>query len=222
MTNFAFSKIKVEHLYNALEELVMIKSILRNYAPDYLIESDQEKNEIIKTLKKTAKYLLPLYEELGLCQESTPELPDLDSKKNLNKSNYSNNQNSSQIIDSNVKLLEIIQQDYIFVSSNTIKKKLKLLGIDSNKIIVAGGPINLDDLKIINPNIPTAVLQGYQKKIDGVYEELKNAFRSGKKIYFAVGVQEDSDKILINRVTEIEQKVQGKLNILYIKNWEKL
>jgi hypothetical protein len=197
-------------MWNALEELLALRGILRPFAPDFKSTNDTDQKTILRALKRMGKFLIPIFEEIGLCHEvsSTPS-------SNVSGQNI-------LTIENGVDLINQIGSNFIFIGANAVKKKLKNLGIEANKIIVAGGPMHIDDLRAINPNIPDVGIQSYQKKIEKVMEELSMAVKSGTPIMVAFALQDENDKLIQNRLVEIEQKINGKMTILWVKSWEKI
>jgi hypothetical protein len=229
-TDFTITKKQVEHLRDAIEELLFLRSLLRKYTPDYQIEDNTDKKEMMRLIKKSAKYLIPLFEELGLCTENKPDIskilspemhPKIDVNIPIQPEQVVKNKEFPQV-ESGIEILNLIGENYIFISTNTAKKKLKNLGIDANKTIVAGGPINPEDLKELNPKMPESAIQGYMKKIETVLEQLDKAFITGKKVIYAMSPKDPTDQMNAKRLFSIEQKLGKKFEIIIVKDWDKV
>lgn len=203
------TKTTAEQIMLSIEELMEMRAILRKYAPEFKIIEAQDERSMIKMIKRVGKWLLPLFEQQGLCGEPQGI-------------HVSSDVASGQSLDSGIALLEHVADSILFIGSNAVKKKLKGLGIEPNIIITAGGPINIDDLKKINPNIPAAALEGYQKKIDAVITELTKAAKTGKPIVFVMAPDEETDKLLESRLPELEKKLEIKFKRLFVKSWDKI
>ena len=54
----------------------------------------------------------------------------------------------------------------IITTKSNFKKALTKLGVDAQHIIVAGVPLQAEDMKLINPRIPDAALKSVGKKIE--------------------------------------------------------
>lgn len=226
MTDFVITKTKAEQLRNAMDELLIIRNTLRKYIPEFKFDDSADKTELERSIKKVAKWLIPMFEELGLCQEMPPDLQALGIGGTTNGSSTcgadSKQITPPPVIESGINLIKLVDQDYIFIASNSVKKKLKNLGLEAIHIIVAGGPLTLEDMKELNPNIPDAALQNYGKKIDNLMGELKAAFSSGKKVYLAVNPQDPTDKLMIKRIPDLEKTLGHKFLPIVIKNWDKI
>lgn len=93
-----------------------------------------------------------------------------------------------------------LSQGFLFVTTkNNFKKVLVKLGIDVKQIVVAGVPLDIEDMKEINPNIPDAALNGISKKIEHVNNDIKR--KMGKM---------DLKKVLIVAEPDISGKILGK------------
>lgn len=71
------------------------------------------------------------------------------------------------------KVGELSQGFLIVTTKNNFKKTLVKLGIDVKQILVAGVPLDIEDMKEINPKIPEAALKGISKKIEHVNNDIK-------------------------------------------------
>jgi len=226
MTDLVFTKTKAEHLRNAMDELLLIRNVLRKYVPDYKIDNAADKTELDRAFKKMAKWLVPVFEELGLCQERAPDLQALGiespGKGAPMPGSMPSPASATQVIETGIQLIQIIDQDFVFIASNSVKKKLKNLGLDAQRIIVAGGPLTVEDMKELNPKIPDAALENYRKKLDNLLGELKTAFGTGKKVYIAINPQDPTDKLMLKRTPDLEHTLGAKLIPIVIKNWDKI
>lgn len=97
------------------------------------------------------------------------------------------------------KIKELSQGFLIITTKNNFKKTLVKLGIDVKQIVVAGVPLDIADMKEINPKIPEAALAGISKKIEHVNNDIK---RKMEKM--------DLKKILIIGEPDITGKILGK------------
>lgn len=61
----------------------------------------------------------------------------------------------------------------ILTSKNNLKKVFAKFGVDPQKIVVAGVPLEVGDMKILNPKIPEAALAGISKKIEHVKNDIQ-------------------------------------------------
>lgn len=61
----------------------------------------------------------------------------------------------------------------ILTSKNSFKKVFVKFGADPQRIVVAGVPLEVSDMKILNPKIPEAALAGVSKKIEHVKNDIQ-------------------------------------------------
>jgi hypothetical protein len=205
-----WTKESVENFRNTIEDLMMIRSILRHYSPDFNISNTIDAKQIKRLMKRAAKSLLPLFEIYKLYEEKVVD----SGQQSIN--------DSSNIIKTGIELIQTIGQDIVFVGSNNVKKILKNLGIDANKIIVAGGPMHINDLKELNPSITTEALENYQKKIQAVVNILKKTVESGKIIKFAMAIKDKNDQQIAIRMPEIEHQIGMSMPKIMVQTWDKI
>ncbi len=66
-----------------------------------------------------------------------------------------------------------ISQEFIFITTKSnFKKILVKMGVNVQHIIVAGVPLEAEDMKQINPKIPDAALKSINKKIEHVKNDI--------------------------------------------------
>ncbi|HML04192.1 MAG TPA: DUF2100 domain-containing protein [Methanobacterium sp.] len=92
----------------------------------------------------------------------------------------------------------------ILTSKNNFKKVFAKFGVDSQKIVVAGVPLEASDMKILNPKIPDAALAGISKKIEHVKNDIERKIESLNLKKILVIVESDkAGEILGKRSREI-------------------
>ena len=212
MSQLDYSKLKLgpedmQNIRDAIEYLMEIRGNLRQFSPDFTNIPAPMQKTLGKLVKKTAGNLIPLFEQLGLCN-----LPTMNEDTS----------NSEELLGSGVELLERVGSHYVFIGSNSIKKKLKSLGIEPFKIISAGGPLTIEEVKALNPKIPEKALQGIQKRIDNVFDEISKAFANQETIYFIQGLDEENDQMLADQLQMVEKKTDGTFSRLKINSWGNL
>lgn len=60
----------------------------------------------------------------------------------------------------------------IITSKGNFRKMISKFGVDPQRILVAGVPLEVEDMKIINPKIPEAALGAISKKIEHVKNDI--------------------------------------------------
>jgi hypothetical protein len=61
----------------------------------------------------------------------------------------------------------------ILTTKNSFKKTITKFGVDPQKIVVAGVPLDPDDMKILNPKLPETALNSIEKKITHVKNDIE-------------------------------------------------
>jgi hypothetical protein len=61
----------------------------------------------------------------------------------------------------------------ILTTKNSFKKTITKFGVDPQRIVVAGVPLDPEDMKILNPKIPEAALESIEKKIKHVKNDIE-------------------------------------------------
>jgi hypothetical protein len=93
-----------------------------------------------------------------------------------------------------------VSQNFIFLTTKgTFKKFLVKWGVDPQRIVVAGVPLQIEDMKILNPKIPDNALGPVKKKIKRVTNDIKR-----KKDVF------NTDEILVVVEDDAAGKILGK------------
>jgi hypothetical protein len=91
----------------------------------------------------------------------------------------------------------------ILTSKSNFKKILSKFNVDPQKIVVAGVPLTLDDMKKLNPQLPDHALASIEKKIDHVTNDIqrkKEQFNLDKIL--VVAEDDRTGQILIERAKE--------------------
>lgn len=92
----------------------------------------------------------------------------------------------------------------ILTSKNNFKKAIVKLGVDPQKVVVAGVPLNVEDMKILNPKIPKNALNPIEKKIEHVKNDIERKMEQFNLENIIVLVENDKPgEILGKRAEEI-------------------
>ncbi|MBI5679776.1 MAG: DUF2100 domain-containing protein [Methanobacterium sp.] len=92
----------------------------------------------------------------------------------------------------------------ILTSKNSFKKVFSKFGVDTQRIVVAGVPLEIEDMKILNPKIPEAALGGISKKIEHVKNDINRKIDGFNLNKILVIVEADkAGEVLGNRAKEL-------------------
>jgi hypothetical protein len=92
----------------------------------------------------------------------------------------------------------------ILTTKNSFKKTITKFGVDPQRIVVAGVPLDPEDMKILNPNIPEAALIPIKKKIAHVKNDIERKMNQFNLKNIIVLVENDKPgEILGKRAKEL-------------------
>jgi len=92
----------------------------------------------------------------------------------------------------------------ILTTKSNFKKVLTKFTVDPQKIVVAGVPLEIDDMKRLNPNLPDAALKSIEKKISHVKNDITRKKEQFNLENVLVIVEDDeSGELLAERVREL-------------------
>jgi len=80
--------------------------------------------------------------------------------------------------DEKIDMAKATDNILFITSKNNFKKTLKKLGVDVQRIIVASVPLNVDDMKKINPKIPETALSGIKTKVEHIHNDINRKIQS--------------------------------------------
>jgi hypothetical protein len=102
------------------------------------------------------------------------------------------------------EIKKLSEEILILTSKNNFKKVFAKFGVDPQKIVVAGVPLEVEDMKILNPKIPEAALKGISKKIEHVKNDIERKIDSLNLEKILVIVEADkAGEVLGKRSKEI-------------------
>lgn len=98
-----------------------------------------------------------------------------------------------------------LSSQFIFLTSKgNFKKLLIRWGVEPQRIVVAGVPLEVEDMRILNPKIPENALEPIKKKISHVKNDIKRKMSDLEAENIMVVVEKDkSGKILAKRAEDI-------------------
>ena len=92
----------------------------------------------------------------------------------------------------------------ILTTKNSFKKTITKFGVDPQRIVVAGVPLDPEDMKILNPKIPEVALKSIKKKITHVKNDIERKMEQFNLKSIIVLVENDKPgEILGKRAKEL-------------------
>jgi len=193
---------EIKALLTAFDDLVDIKLLIRKIVPNYEL-NDLMNEELILLLSNLKKKLQPLFSKY-LKQDNA--LLAEESKVTFKKA-----------------LLEVIaSNNIILISANSSKKKLKSMGIDPRRLIVSGGPLFIEDYKIVNPNLPEKAIPNLKKKCERIFNELKDEKWAEYGLVFVHEKENITDKLILNNLINISREIKKEIKTINVGSWNAL
>lgn len=192
---------EVKALLAALNDLIEIKVLIREVAPNYNLDDDLN-NELIQLLEALRLKLQPIF------------------SKYLDSRYFKQNSINQKEIDKQYIVELIKKKKYIIVSASNSKKKLKNFGIDPRSIVVTGGPLFVENYKKVNPNLTDNALLGIKKKSENLVNQIKKLAKSTKELIFLYEKDNITDQIILKELDFLENTNDIKIKNYNIKSWK--
>jgi len=193
---------EVKRLLEALDELLEIKTFIRKIVPNYELDRDslEEFKSLLARIHDNLKPLFVKYLDVSI---------EKSSERNIDKI-------KTQIIDIGEN------GDFILLSANSIKKKLKTMGVDPRLILVSGGPLVAEDYKLVNPNLHDKALKGIEKKCERIFNEIRVLDWKDKELYFLREKNNVAEDLIMKRISKLTQIIGKDVKIITLESWSDL
>lgn len=109
-------------------------------------------------------------------------------------------------LEENIK--EYSKELLILTTKNSFKKIITKFGVDPQRIVVAGVPLDPEDMKLLNPKIPEAALVPIKKKIIHVKNDIDRKMKQFKLKNIIVLVENDKPGEILGKRAEILYNAQ--------------
>jgi hypothetical protein len=189
---------EVKLILAALDDLIDFKILVRQIVPNYSLDDT--------SYKKFLLILESLYQKLQPIFSSYLKVDLFESKK------------SPKELKS--MILEMINDRQIaLITANSLKKKLKNIGVDPRNLIVSGGPLFLEDYQIVNPNLSDEALESIKKKCERLLEQIKNEDWERKNLIFIYEKNNPTDLLILDKLEKISKLIGKEVQIFEIESW---
>jgi hypothetical protein len=200
--NLNLSSEEVDSFLKAMDSLIELKILIRKSTPNYQLNEKLSK-EFLTLLRDLKGFLTPLFSKYLTETYLEKETESIQEKVN--------------------KITSLSKaRDLILVSSNSAKNILKSQGIDPRDIVVSGGPLFIEDYKIVNPQIPDKALLSVKKKCNRILEELKSKDLSDKELYFIYERENIGDSLILNKISRVEKLINKRVKTIALSSWDNL
>jgi len=192
---------EVKALLAAIDDLIDIKLLIREIVPNYNL-NEKKYISFITKLESLHHKLKPIFSEY-LSDEDMMSIETSEDVKNI--------------------ILDLAKNNMIvLISANSSKKKLKNLGIDPRNVIVSGGPLFIEDYKVINPNLSENALENIKKKCDRLITRLENEDWSKNNLIFIYEKKNPTDLLILNKLDRISNIIGKNLKTFGLDSWKNL
>jgi hypothetical protein len=192
---------EVKALLAAIDDLIDIRLLIRKIVPNYNLNEATYKSFLSK-LESLQEKLKPIFSKYLSTEGMSLIEPSQDVKN---------------------ELLNLVKSNtIILISANSSKKKLKNIGINPRNLIVSGGPLFVEDYKVINPNLSEKALENIKKKCDRLINQLQNEDWRKRNILFIYEKENPTDELILNKIDRISNLIGKSLKTIELKSWNDL
>lgn len=192
---------EVKALLAAIDDLIDIKLLIREIVPNYNL-NEKTYISFITKLESLHHKLKPIFSEY-LSDEDMMSIETSEDVKNIILDQAKNNM-------------------IVLISANSSKKKLKNLGVDPRNVIVSGGPLFIEDYKVINPNLSEKALENIKKKCDRLTTQLENEDWGKNNLIFIYEKKNPTDLLILNKLDRISNIIGKNLKTFGLDSWKNL
>jgi len=186
------------------QELIM-KSSTRQ-TDDFKLKTPQSGTIDVKTFERIFKEIIAaeefIYSSLPTHELSVSEAEEFTKYLILARNEIDSILSDFKVIEKQEEVIDIgkLTENILFITSkNNFKKTLKKLGVDVSRIIVATVPLDLKDMKELNPKIPQQALKGIETKIKHIHNDINRKTTSLSPEKIIVLAEDDLNGQLLSK-----------------------
>ncbi|MHA1631223.1 MAG: DUF2100 domain-containing protein [Candidatus Freyarchaeota archaeon] len=186
----------VDKITSAVDDLITLWSIIRRSSPSHVLNGDEEKS-FIERLKRASLRLSEALERLDVKESGLEGL-----------------ESSLSTLSPHTTL--------ILVASPSLRKKLLGMGIPRSRVLAIGGPLTVDDMKKLNPDIPDQAVKGLEARIERFWRDLERRAKEIKDIILLLGEGKRADDMIARRSSIISERTGVNVRVIRLKRFDDL
>jgi hypothetical protein len=197
-------KIRLKQAQSLLKEAGKSKSTEKLKAPQEGIIDSALYEEILKKIIETEEFIYSSRPTHNLIQEDAEEFCNhlIDIRNKIDDMLGQFGVLEKENVEETIKRLS--SQFIILTSKGNFKKILTRWGVEPQRIVVAGVPLEPEDMRILNPKIPESALEPIKKKISHVKNDIKRKMNDLEIKNILVVVENDkAGEILAKRAEDL-------------------
>ena len=205
------NKIRLEQAQSLLKEAGKSKSTEKLKSPHEGTVDSSLYEEILMKFIETEEFIYSSRPSHNLIQEDAEEFCNqlIDIRNKIDDILGEFGVLEKENMEETVKRLS--SQFIILTSKGNFKKILNRWGVEAQRIVVAGVPLEAEDMRILNPKIPESALEPIKKKISHVKNDINRKMNDLNTTNILVVVEKDkAGEILAKRAEELYGAVSFK------------
>ncbi len=196
--------------YRLKQAQELINKASNKSSADFSLKTPESGNIDVKAFEKIFKEIISA-EEFIYSSLPSHDLSQTDAKEFTKYLISARNEIDSiladfKVIEKEEEKIDInkLTETILFITSkNNFKKVLKKIGVDVQRIIVASVPLNVEDMKEINPKIPEQALDGIKTKVEHIHNDINRKINSLKPEKIIVLAEDDlNGQLLAKRAND--------------------
>ncbi len=181
----------IEKLRVCLNALLVLWSIVRSSAPQLFLTGTDEK-EFIENLLLVYRNISELVSSLKI-ELNEDKLTTILSSLNSNET-------------------------LVLVVSSSLMKRLIDAGVPRERLVSIGGPLTVEDLKALNPNLSEEAVKGVEARLKKFWNELERRARGIRTVILLLEKDNKVDRLIAERANLISERISAEVKVIYLSN----